>query len=139
MPSSRIMGAALLVLTLPGVLAAQAPGNRQAVQPFRQGLDAPAKPLDLPSNELSTVPTGPPSEVGGKTLSQWMNDLRSADPSKRGMAIQMVIQFREAATPAVPLLLDRTQDRDVSLRTKAIIALRTIKPEPRDVHRLVKT
>jgi HEAT repeat protein len=139
MQLSRIMGAALLVLTLPGLLAAQGQRNRQAAQPFRQGLDAPAKPPDLPSNELSTIRTGPPSEVGGKTLSQWMNDLQSADPSKRGMAIQMVIQFGEAATPAVPLLLNRTQDRDVSLRTKAIIALRSVKPDPRDVHRLVKT
>src|SRR5262249_5879570 len=75
----------------------------------------------------------------GKSLSQWMHDLQNADPSKRSLAIQMVIQFGEAASVAVPLLLSRTQDRDVSLRTKAIIALRSVKVEPKDVPRLVRT
>jgi HEAT repeat protein len=136
---SRIMGATLLVLTLPGILAAQDQRKRQGAQRFRPGLDAPARPSDSPTNELNTIRTAPPSEVGGKSLSQWMNDLQSGDPSKRSLAIQMVIQFGEAASVAVPLLLNRTQDKDVSLRTKAIIALRSVKPEPKDVHRLVRT
>jgi HEAT repeat protein len=73
-----------------------------------------------------------PTEVGGKTLTQWKVDLTSGDPYVRADAIQAVVHFGPGAGEAVPLLVQRCQDRDVSPRTKAVIALRLVRAADKD-------
>jgi len=137
---SRFMGAALLVLTLPGFVAAQDPRNRPAVQRFRPGADAPGRPFDNPASQLNTTSARSPEMVGGKTLAQWENDLTSGDPGKRIQAVQMIPLFGEAAGRSVSRLVGRVSDPDVAVRTKAIIALRALARwvDRKDVPRLVQ-
>ena len=83
-----------------------------------------ADPEPVPST-LSAPPVV--TEVGGKTLSQWIADLKHADPSVREEAIRAIVLFGPAASEAVPHLVDRLQDNDASPRCKAVIALGMIK------------
>jgi HEAT repeat protein len=75
--------------------------------------------------------------VGGRTLPQWMADLSHPDPYKRAHAILSLVDFGEAAADAVPVLLQRCQDRDASPRVKAVIALRLITVRERDIPKIV--
>jgi HEAT repeat protein len=103
-------------------------------------LAASAAPLlaQPPSASLSTSPATI-TEVGGKTLSQWMADLKHKDPSVRTQAIMSVVAFGEAAGAAVPLILDRCHDHDASPRVKAVVALKVMFVRPSDVPKVVKT
>jgi HEAT repeat protein len=134
MHSPTRAGAALLLLALAAPLPAQPP----AAPP-------PSGPTTGPSSSPGTQPsTGPgvtrpypseppaPTEVGGKSLGQWKQDLTSGDPYVRAKAISAVVQFGPAAAEAVPLLVQRCQDRDVSPRTKAVIALRMVRAADKD-------
>lgn len=84
----------------------------------------------------STAPTV--NEVGGRTLSQWMTDLRHKDPSTRAQAITNIPAFGERAAEAVPLLIDRCQDTDASPRAKAVITLKFVTVRPADVPKVVE-
>lgn len=79
----------------------------------------PPKPPDKPA---PTERSGP-SEIGGKTLSQWILETKSADAGVRENAVRTIILFGPAAVTAAPALIDRLSDTDVSLRTNAAIAL----------------
>jgi HEAT repeat protein len=79
-----------------------------------------------------------PTEVGGKTLGQWKQDLTSGDSYVRAKAISAVVHFGPGAADVVPLLIHRCQDRDVSPRTKAVIALRLIRAAERDRPKVVE-
>jgi HEAT repeat protein len=68
-----------------------------------------------------------PTEVGGKKLTEWINDIDHGDPSAREEAIRAVTFFGDDASKAVPALISRLEDRDVSPRVKAVIALGLIK------------
>jgi HEAT repeat protein len=61
-----------------------------------------------------------------------MQDLTSADASKRASAILNIVAFRENAAPAVPALLARFLDPDTSPRVKAIVAFRYLPEIPPD-------
>ena len=65
-----------------------------------------------------------PSSVGGKTLKEWRDELTSKDASRRAIAIMAIAQFGNSAARAVPDLIARLEDSDVSPRTKAMVALR---------------
>src|SRR5437588_11821643 len=94
MHSPSRAGAALLLLALAAPLRAQPP----AAPP-------PSGPTTGPSSPGSTSPTGQgaarpydteppvPTEVGGKSLGQWKQDLTSGDPYVRAKAISAVVQF----------------------------------------------
>src|SRR5262249_13034635 len=73
--------------------------------------------------------------VGGKTLDQWMDDLKSSDPSVREKAISMIKLYGTAARPAVPALIKAMADADVALRVNAIIALGLIGMDQQDVEK----
>jgi HEAT repeat protein len=108
------------VLALAGALSAQ---NTITTQPTKTG--------DSPST-TSTI-----TEVGGRTLSQWMADLKHPDASTRSQAITNIIGFGEAGADAVPLLIDRCKDRDASPRVKAVLALKLMTIRERDVPKVV--
>jgi HEAT repeat protein len=79
-----------------------------------------------------------PNEIGGKTYEQWKADLSHADPSVRAAAIEVIPAFREKAMDAVPLLVDRTRDKDASPRVKAVLALKFMGIRGTDRSRVVK-
>jgi HEAT repeat protein len=66
--------------------------------------------------------------LGGKNLKQWIEELRSRDPSIRELAIQTVGMYGQAAQDAgaVGDVLENLNSRDVSLRASAIITLSQI-------------
>jgi HEAT repeat protein len=103
---SRRLAAASLVLALAAPLWGEAP-------------QSPMSPIS-PSQQV-------PTEVGGKSLKEWINDIDHGDPSSREEAIRAVTLFGDDAVKAVPALLNRLEDRDVSPRVKAVIALGLIK------------
>jgi HEAT repeat protein len=108
MYSRRRLAAASLVLILAAPLWAEGP---------------------LTTSPMSPAPQTPqiPTEVGGKKLSEWISDIDHGDPSSREEAIRAVTFFGDDASKAVPALLNRLEDRDVSPRVKAVIALGLIK------------
>jgi HEAT repeat protein len=133
------VGAALLLLALARPLGAQPP----AAPP-------PSGPTTGPSSPGNTPSTGPgvtrrfdtemptPTEFGGKTFSQWKLDLSSGDAYVRADAIQAVVQFGPGAAEAVPLLIQRCSDKDVSPRTKAVIALRLVRAADKDRTKVIE-
>jgi HEAT repeat protein len=75
----------------------------------------------------SPSPTPPPiTEIGGKTLTQWKSDLKHRDPSVRSIAMLNIVGFGERAGEAVPLIIDRCEDRDASCRAKAVLVLKVM-------------
>lgn len=65
-----------------------------------------------------------PREIGGRTYDQWAKDLKHPDPSVRARAISVIPGFREKAMDLVPLLIERTRDKDASPRVKAVLAFK---------------
>jgi HEAT repeat protein len=139
MHSLQRVGAALLLLALAAPLQAQ---------PRPPAAPPPTGPTTGPGS--GTAPsTGPgvtrpygseppaPTEVGGKTLPQWKLELTSGDSYVRAKAIGSVVHFGPAAAEVVPLLTQRCEDRDVSPRTKAVIALRLIRAAEKDRPKVV--
>lgn len=102
----------LLILVAAGVAGAQAPVTRS------------------PGDNLV-------AEVGGKSLKQWMDELKHADPSVREEAIRALTLFGPEAARAVPLVVERLQDGDSSPRVKAVIALNMLEIHKEDVPRVV--
>jgi HEAT repeat protein len=114
---------AILATALVGVLAALA-----SARPI-----PPSSKSNPPSTTPSTSPKEPPT-FNGKTLKQWKAQLIDKDASKRVEAILAVLNFGEAASECVPLLIARTTDYDASPRVKAVIALRFIHIDKNDKH-----
>jgi HEAT repeat protein len=89
-------------------------------------------------------------ELGGKTLEEWMKDIRSPDRSRGENAIRTVVGFGpDRAYAAVPILIAELKRRDVevdvSIRVNAVMALGTIlalggaeRPDPELVNDAVK-
>lgn len=61
--------------------------------------------------------------IAGKSLDQWIDDLKSKDPYVRERAIAMLKLYGIAARPAIPAIIKTIGDSDVALRVNAIIAL----------------
>jgi HEAT repeat protein len=96
------------------------------------------EPLGAAPDSTSLSSTPPLiDKVGDKKLSQWIADLKNADPSAREEAIRAITFFGPAAAEAVPALLDRLHDSDASPRAKAIVALSLIKINDADRSRVV--
>ena len=79
--------------------------------------------------------TAPPqiNEVGGKTLKDWIADLKHSDPSVREEAIRAIPFFGAASSEAVPALIEHLNDSDESPRSKAVLTLGMVKIENKDV------
>lgn len=106
-----------IILFLFGFLAAPATGQPPKEKPKDNPKDVPTKP----AQELSRG-----SSFGGKNLDQWMQDLKSKDPSTQENAIQTLKLYGHVAQEAVPELLKLTGHRDVSIRVNTAIALGVI-------------
>jgi HEAT repeat protein len=110
-------------------------------------LTAAAVPLVVPETVLGQVPGQPgqpqppapaqlltsSSLVGGKTLDQWIEDLKDKDPSVRETAMATLRMYGPVARPAVPALIKACQDGDASLRVNAVIALGMIGMDNQDI------
>jgi HEAT repeat protein len=127
------LATALAVLALVG---GQPPSRPPSTKPFdpRGGSQ-----LKTPSTrDLEPVPPSI-SEVKGKTLKEWTHQLTNKDPSKRTEAIASIVAFGPGAKEAVPVLIDRTSDRDASPRTKAVMALRYVPIPADELPKVIKT
>jgi HEAT repeat protein len=97
--------------------------------------------LAADSSTTSPAPSSSPSvitEIAGKTLSEWMTELKNPDPGKRSIAIMNTILFGERAGEAVPLIIDRASDRDASCRAKAVIALKLMHVPDKYIDKVVR-
>jgi HEAT repeat protein len=83
-------------------------------------------------------PSYPPSEIDGKTLSQWVSELKNNDPSVREEAIRAVVAFGPPDSPTVTALIDRLLDRDGAPRARAVQAFAVVNLAPHDVPRVVE-
>jgi HEAT repeat protein len=81
---------------------------------------------------------GTTQKVAGKTLDDYIKELRSEDASKRSMAIIAISQFGGDSARAVPAVLDRLHDTDVSPRAKALIALRVMAVSGKHVEAVIE-
>lgn len=66
------------------------------------------------------------SEIGGKSLNQWVKDLEDRDPSVRVTAMQTIVQYGEGARRAIPILLGPRglgDLNDASIRANAAVAV----------------
>lgn len=92
-----------------------------------------------PAGSASAMPYGqPPSEVGGKLLREWVQELRNTDPSSREQAVRAVASFGPNAREAIPSLVERLTDRDSSPRMRAVLALRYLDYYDKDVPKVVE-
>ncbi len=91
------------------------------------------KPGGVPAAAPSTVPAANapnyPSQVGGRTLEEWIKDIHDTDPSVRARAIQVVVEFGPAARKAIPAITQQVKQlNDLSPQAYAIIALAELVP-----------
>ena len=123
----RIAFAAVLVaLTLlPGSGVGQSPKAPEGAPPKAGAAQAPQ-------------PAAGETTWGGKTLDKWILELKNPDASKRTMALLALMHFGEAASKAIPHVLDRLHDSDVSPRAKAALVLRYLAVDPKHVNSVVK-
>jgi HEAT repeat protein len=77
------------------------------------------------------------TEIGGKTLQQWIQEARHPDPGVRENAVRTIMLFGPSAAPAVPVLIERLTDVDVSLRANAAIALAAVEIGNADIPKVV--
>jgi HEAT repeat protein len=119
--SRRSLLAAAVGATCAGLAGAQAPQPGTIV-----GQMKPRSTEDLPTH------------IGGKSLKQWMAEIKSGDPSRRENAIR-TIPMLKGAQEAIPDLIDRVEhDNDSSPRVNAVMALGAVPIGPReDVTRVV--
>lgn len=76
-----------------------------------------------------------PANVGGKTLQQWVKEIRDKDPGVAETAIQAVTQFGgDAQKEAGRALIARLADPDVSVRANAAYAISVLGLDPKDAH-----
>ena len=72
---------------------------------------------------------GPKEPVSdGRTLSQWVAELKAAAPETRNAAVYEIASLGPAAAPAVPALIAALDDPAPSVRFPATVALREIGP-----------
>jgi HEAT repeat protein len=100
-------------------------------------LDAQTKPPEPGKGEPKDKGDGPLDKIGGKTLDQWIADLKSIDPSTREVALQTLPVFSSLARKAIPQIVDRLGDVDASVRVNAAIALNLVPIEDKDLKLVV--
>ena len=85
---------------------------------------APPSNISVPNSAASA------SEVGGRSLEEWIKDIDHPDPSVRERACRVVLLFGVAARKAIPALSDQAGRNlnDLSPQASAIIALAELVP-----------
>jgi HEAT repeat protein len=64
----------------------------------------------------------------GRTLSQWVADLKAVAPQTRNAAAYEISGMGPAAAPAVPALIEALDDSEASVRFPVLVALGEIGP-----------
>src|SRR5688572_19291989 len=72
-----------------------------------------AKPKEISSGTV----------IGGKTLTDWMNDLKDKDPAVRENGLATLKIYGSSAREASPMIIKLLKDGDTSVRVNAAIAL----------------
>jgi hypothetical protein len=68
-----------------------------------------------------------PKELGGKSLDEWIKEIKNPDPSVQETAMRIVPFFGAKARAAAPALVERLKgSRDIACRAHAILALGAI-------------
>jgi hypothetical protein len=75
------------------------------------------------ADEKKPPEMSPPSEIGGKSLKQWIAEIKESDPSVIENAIRTLIHFGSAGRDAGPALIERLDHKDSSIRVNACIVL----------------
>jgi HEAT repeat protein len=71
----------------------------------------------------------PPTEIAGKSLKQWVAEIKDPDPGVVENAIRTVLHFGRDAREAGPNLILQLDSLDASLRANSAIALGTLNKE----------
>jgi HEAT repeat protein len=80
-----------------------------------------------------------PKEILGKTIKEWLVDLKSGDPSAKVKALQAIPYFGEAARKeAGNAVVDAIPDPDASVRANALLALMAIGLPEKDIPHCVE-
>jgi HEAT repeat protein len=80
---------------------------------------------------------GSSDKKNGKTLNEWKDDLKSADPSIRLRAVATLKAYDKMAQDATPQLLKALTDKDASTRVNACITLGMIGYNQRDKNNVI--
>ncbi len=80
------------------------------------------------SGTLERTDNGYTKEWGGKSIHEWIKDLRHDDPTNRVEAMLALINFKQAGDAVPAVLRQLANDGDASVRVKAAIFLRMIRP-----------
>lgn len=90
-------------------------------------------PTLLAQDSRSTKPVAP-TEILGKSVKDWVGELKDRDPAVRVKAIQILTHFGESARGlAGRPLIDRLKDGDASVRVNAAMAIQSIGLEEKDI------
>jgi hypothetical protein len=83
-------------------------------------------PAFVPDKGSALTKAEDPKEVGGKTLDQWVKEIKNSDPSVQETAMRVVPYFGQKAGSAAPALIARLKDPDIACRAHAVLALAAI-------------
>jgi HEAT repeat protein len=125
---SGLLALTLLLGVLAGTACAQVGPKKSKGPPGSKSKD---------TGDVSSKMTDPKRKFAGKTLAEWILELSNSDASKRTVAIMAIPYFGDDSQHAVPALLGRFSDYDVSPRVKAIMALRQVAVSPGDIPKVV--
>ncbi|HKT61270.1 MAG TPA: HEAT repeat domain-containing protein [Gemmatimonadales bacterium] len=84
--------------------------------------------LVLTSSAWAQGTTGKEPVADGRTLSQWVADLKAIAPQTRNAAAYEISGMGPAAAPAVPALIEALDDPEASVRFPVLVALGEIGP-----------
>jgi HEAT repeat protein len=79
--------------------------------------------LCLIPSSLSAADDTDPKELGGKSLEQWIKDIKDKDPGVCQNAIRTVVQFGKRGAKAAPALIDQLNHPDASIKANAAASL----------------
>jgi HEAT repeat protein len=84
--------------------------------------------LVLTSRVWAQGATGKEPVADGRSLSDWVKDLKAAAPQTRNAAAYEISGMGPAAAPAVPALIEALDDPEASVRFPVTVALAEIGP-----------
>jgi HEAT repeat protein len=84
--------------------------------------------LVLPSRGWAQGAAAKEPVADGRTLSQWVADLKAVAPQTRNAAAYEISGMGPAAAPAVPALIQALDDSEASVRFPVTVALAEIGP-----------
>jgi HEAT repeat protein len=127
----NVAAGACLAGLLGGIALAQPqPPPPSGAKPASPPPAMPAAPA-APAKNVA-VPNAPsyPTEIGGRSLEEWIRDIDNSDPSVRAHAIQVIVEFGPSARKALPAITRQVKRlNDLSPQAYAIIALAELVPQ----------